>query len=102
MNWTLPTLTFVSIILIVITMPVLSRAMSYCPPSWTHYQLPKTMSCYKYFGHKLPWAEAETRCKNYTICGTESAHLVTVGSVEEEMFVAQYWQDMVGPFRGTV
>lgn len=96
-KWILSALTFVSVVMV---MPELGCAVSYCPPTWTHYQLPKSMFCYKYFGHKMSWAEAENRCKNYTICGTESAHLVTLGSAEEEHFIVQYWQDMFGPFRG--
>ncbi len=85
-----------------ITIPsVLVSAINYCPPFWTHYQLQKGTYCYRYFGEKASWTEAEAKCANFTICeGDESAHLVAVGSVEEEEFIVQYWQAMVGPFPG--
>ncbi|XP_072019270.1 snaclec alboaggregin-A subunit beta'-like [Amphiura filiformis] len=82
-------------------LPLLVSAINYCPPFWTHYQLQKGTYCYRYFGEKTSWLEAEATCTNFTICeGKETAHLVSIGSMEEEEFIVQYWQSMVGPFPG--
>ena len=83
--------------------PVLVSAVNYCPPFWTHYQLQKGTFCYRYFGVKASWSDAEIQCTKFTICeGKETAHLVSITSMEEEDFVVQYWQSMTGPYPGNL
>ncbi|XP_033636043.1 alpha-N-acetylgalactosamine-specific lectin-like [Asterias rubens] len=78
-----------------------ATALNYCPPVWTQYQLPTGSFCYRLFGIRRTWQEAETTCQKYTICqGKETAHLVSVGSAEEEGFLNSYWKEMRGSFEG--
>ena len=80
-----------------------ATALNYCPPVWTQYQLPTGSFCYRLFGIRRTWQEAETTCQKYTICqGKETAHLVSVGSAEEEGFLNSYWKEMRGSFEGNV
>ena len=93
-------LTFVSFAALI---PVIVSAVNYCPPFWTHYQLQKGTFCYRYFGVKASWSDAEIQCTKFTICeGKETAHLVSIASMEEEDFVVQYWQSMTGPYPGNL
>ncbi|XP_072178514.1 echinoidin-like [Diadema setosum] len=77
-------------------------AVTYCPPYWTHFRLEdETIFCYRFFGKKVTWAEAEITCAGYSSCeGEELAHLVSLTGPEEEMFIIDYRQSVTGIFGG--
>lgn len=73
--------------------------VQYCPPFWTQFHLPTGVFCYRFFGQKQTWLEAEKTCASFTACeGRELAHLVSISSFNEEVFITEYRQFMLGLF----
>eukprot|EP00057_Strongylocentrotus_purpuratus_P027747 XP_011682221.1 PREDICTED: echinoidin-like [Strongylocentrotus purpuratus] len=89
-----------SLLLLFVTFEAVA-AVSYCPPFWTHYELDHGIFCYRFFGKRATWSEAEVTCAGFSSCkGEEMAHIVSMTSAEEEMFITEYRQSISGMYGG--
>lgn len=90
-------LLILTLLVVIFTEGVLGA--QYCPPFWTQFHLPTGVFCYRFFGLKQTWFEAEQTCASFTACeGRELAHLVSVTNFNEEVFITEYRQFMLGFF----
>ncbi|XP_033127374.1 alpha-N-acetylgalactosamine-specific lectin-like [Anneissia japonica] len=63
----------------------------HCPPFFAPFQ----ESCYRAFGTKLNWQAAENACHDL-FNGDTTAHLVSINSEAENLFVYELWKSATG------
>ncbi len=63
-----------------------------CPPFWTQFQT----NCYRFFGAKKDWNEAELHCNSFSPAKhfewATVAHLTSINSQAEQDFLYAYWE----------
>ena len=73
---------------------VLCRVQANCPPYWTE----NAGSCYRYIGLADLYSTAESVCNMFAGCGSGSGvgHLVSINSVEENVFIFGFLANIFG------
>ncbi len=74
---------------------LLTTSTANCPALWTQFK----DHCYRYFGYRMDWYDAESFCNNFSPPGSSDAdlndqiaHLVAINSWDEQNFVYKYWE----------
>ncbi|XP_033102554.1 alpha-N-acetylgalactosamine-specific lectin-like [Anneissia japonica] len=68
-----------------------AQACGKCPAFWVPFQ----GSCYRVFGNRLDWADAEESCKAL-FNKKATGHLVSIQSEDENRFVSHLWDSSTG------
>ena len=69
----------------------LQQIVADCPPYWTQFQ----NNCYRYYGKKVSWKEAEEVCNNHSPAKhyewATVGHLTSINTQAEQDFVYTLW-----------
>ncbi|XP_071486378.1 C-type lectin domain family 19 member A-like [Diadema antillarum] len=79
-----------TILLVTVAMAALTSAES-CPVFWHLFD----GNCYRYFGKRVNWAEAEASCKEY-LSTQGMAHLISLNTEDENRFAYELYHSSVG------
>lgn len=91
-----------TLLIALLTNHVTNGSEGICPENWTHWQ----GGCYRFYNTpELSWHDANEHCREIKlsspVCPNKPAHLVTIGSVEENQFVLELWRSLRSPSSGS-
>ena len=82
---------FLAVLFVMVAMTMADKPFT-CPPIWTLYR----GHCYRYFGGRLSWDDAQTHCERYfTERGV--ANLVSIHDREENALVYEIFRSARSP-----